>query len=312
MNDLHVIFGAGPAGRATLHALNERGLRVRVITRSSQPMLPEGVELLHGDATDAVFTARACQGACTVYQTLNAPYDQWAERFPPLQRGVLAGARAAGARLVSLENLYAYGPVDGEMTEDLPLAPTTRKGRVRAEMTRELLAARDAGEIEIVIARASDFYGPGVRQSALGERVLGPLASGRAAEVIGDPDKLHSYTCIGDVGEALAILGTRPEAVGKVWHIPSETVSTRAAVDALATAMGTRCRISAAPRPVLWLASWFNPMAGEVLEMTYQFERDFIIDDSAFRTTFGLVPTPLAEAARATASWFTDQAQEVA
>ena len=79
-----------------------------------------------------------------IYQCLNAPYDQWPERFPPLQRGVLAAAEANGALLVSLENLYGYGPTGTRpMTEDLPLAATTVKGRTRAAMTAELLAAAE-------------------------------------------------------------------------------------------------------------------------------------------------------------------------
>ena len=53
-------------------------------------------------------------GADVVYFCLNAAnYDRWAEEFPPLQRAVLAGAEAAGARLVVLDNLYAYGPTGG-------------------------------------------------------------------------------------------------------------------------------------------------------------------------------------------------------
>ena len=44
-----------------------------------------------------------------VYQCLNAPYTQWPELFPPLQRGVLTAAERAGALLVTLENVYATG-----------------------------------------------------------------------------------------------------------------------------------------------------------------------------------------------------------
>ena len=93
---------------------------------------------------------RQCgQGASVIYQCLNAPYNQWPERFPPLQRGVLAAAERTGALLVTLENLYGYGPTGGRpMTEDLPLAATSVKGRTRAAMTGELLAAAEpAGSV---------------------------------------------------------------------------------------------------------------------------------------------------------------------
>jgi nucleoside-diphosphate-sugar epimerase len=73
---------------------------------------------------------------------------------------VLTAAEHASAPLVSREN--GYGPAGGKpMTEDLPLAATTVKGRTRAAMTRELLAAADAGRVRISIGRPSDFSGPG-------------------------------------------------------------------------------------------------------------------------------------------------------
>jgi len=44
------------------------------------------------------------------------------------------------------------------MTEDVPLAATTVKDRTRAAMTRELLAAVEAGRFCSAIGRASDFF----------------------------------------------------------------------------------------------------------------------------------------------------------
>ena len=85
-----------------------------------------------GRATDAGASAGAAKGAAVVYQCLNAPYTQWAQQFPPLQRGVLSAAERNGALLVSLENVYGYGPTGGlPMTEGLPArrSPRTRAGR---------------------------------------------------------------------------------------------------------------------------------------------------------------------------------------
>ena len=81
-----------------------------------------------------------------------------------------------------------YGPTDGKpMTEDLPLAATTVKGRTRAAMTDELLTAAADGRVRVAIGRASDFFGPGVTQgSTLGERVFGNALAARRADFIGD------------------------------------------------------------------------------------------------------------------------------
>jgi nucleoside-diphosphate-sugar epimerase len=172
-DQLHVVFGAGQVGRALSARLSGLGLSVRVVSRSPPSALVDSVDWRAGDASNPEAAGVAAKGAAVVYQCLNAPYTDWPKRFPPLQRGVLTAAERNGALLVILENLYGYGPSGGQpMTEDLPLAATTVKGRVRAAMTEELLAAAEAGRVRIAIGRASDFFGAGVTESALGERVF--------------------------------------------------------------------------------------------------------------------------------------------
>lgn len=156
--------------------------------RNQPAALSERAEWRAADASDADAAIEAASGAAVIYQCLNAPYPKWAELFPPLRRGVLAAAERHGALLVSLENLYGYGPTAGApMTEDLPLVASTVKGRTRAAMTRELLEARDAGRVHLAIGRASDFFGAGVTEgSTLGDRVFGNAVSGRRADFIGN------------------------------------------------------------------------------------------------------------------------------
>jgi hypothetical protein len=113
-------------------------------------------------------------------------------------------AERAGALLVTLENLYGYGPVGGKpMTEDLPLAATTVKGRTRAAMTGELLAAAAAGRVRIAIGRAAHFFGAGVTEgSVLGRRVFGNTLAGRRADFIGRPELPHTYSYVAQAGAA--------------------------------------------------------------------------------------------------------------
>jgi nucleoside-diphosphate-sugar epimerase len=144
------VFGTRQVGRALAACLVGRALAVRAISGHRPPGLADGIDWRAADATDRDAASDAAKGAAVVYQCLNAPYTQWPERFLPLQRGVLAAAESNGALLVCLENLYGYGPTGGKpMTEDLPLAATTVKGRTRAAMTTELLAAADAGRARL-------------------------------------------------------------------------------------------------------------------------------------------------------------------
>src|SRR5271165_3879914 len=304
---LHVVFGTGQVGHALAAVLAGRGLTVRVVSRHRPPELAEGIDWRAADATDPDAAGDAAKGAAVVYQCLNAPYTQWPERFPPLQRGVLAAAERGGALLVTLENLYGYGPTGGKpMTEDLPLAATTVKGRTRAAMTAELLAAADAGRVRIAIGRASDFFGAGVTTgSTLGERVFGNALAGRRADFIGNPDLPHTYSYVPDIAAALATLGTDPRAAGQVWHLPGpQTVTTRALLDLVAAEVGHPVGIRTVSKLALRALGLTNPMLRGLAEMAYEFEEPFILDTTKFESAFGAAGTPLADAIAATVAWY--------
>ena len=304
---LQVVFGTGQVGSALAAHLGGMGIAVRAVSRNRPPVLADGVDWRPADVTDPKAAADAAKGASVVYQCLNAPYNQWPERFPPLQRGVLAAAEASGALLVSLENLYGYGPTGGKpMTEDLPLAATTVKGRTRAAMTAELLAAAETGRVRVAIGRASDFFGAGVTEgSTLGRRVFGNALAGRRADFIGNPDLPHTYSYVPDIAAGLATLGTNPRAVGQVWHLPGpQTVTTRALLDLIAAEVGHPVAVRSVPKLALRALGLVNPMLRELPETAYQFDQPFILDTTKYEAAFGTAGTPLAAAVAATVAWY--------
>jgi nucleoside-diphosphate-sugar epimerase len=293
-------------GRAVLRSLLARGRTVRVASRSGVSDAPAGVTALAGDATDVAFTREACAGASVVYNCLNAPYNKWPEQFPPLQAGVLEGAAAAGAKLIVMENVYMYGPTGGRpLTEDLPYNATTRKGEARARMAEQLMEEHRAGKVRVAIGRASDFFGPGVTESSLGDRVFPQAIAGKPVQVIGDPSLSHSYTYMEDIGRGLVTLGERDEALGRAWHLPTPpAVSTQRIVEMIAEAAGSTPKVTRVPRLVLRGLGLVNPMVRELVEMLYEFEEPFIVDDSAFRATFGGEAAQLPQAIRETVAWY--------
>jgi nucleoside-diphosphate-sugar epimerase len=305
-NELHIVFGTGPVGLAVMDELASKGKRVRMINRSGRADVAEGVEVVGGDAADPAFTREVSAGASVVYFALNPPYDKWPELFPPLQAGVLEGAASAGAKLVAVENLYMYGPTGGRpLTEDLPYAANTRKGKVRARMSEELMEAHRSGRVRVAIGRASDYFGPRVLASAAGEQVFGRAVEGKSAQVAGNPDQPHTYTYAPDVGKGLVVLGEREEALGRAWHLPSpETVTTRRFVERIFEEVGKPARIQAAPKILLRAMGLFNPGMREMIEMLYEFEEPFVVDHSAFERAFGVRATPLREAIGETVRWY--------
>jgi nucleoside-diphosphate-sugar epimerase len=177
-------------------------------------------------------------------------------------------------------------------------------------MAEDLLAAHARGEVRVAIGRSSDFFGPGVRDSAAGERVFARALAGKPAQVVGNPDQPHTYSYMPDIAKGLIILGERDEALGHAWHLPSPpTVTTRAFVELVFEAAGHTPRVQAPPSLLLRAIGLFSPIIREVAEMLYEFEAPFVMEHSRFAQAFGDHATPLGEAIRATVAWYRAEAQ---
>ena len=305
--DRHVIVGAGAVGTHTARHLVAAGHEVRIVSRSgSGPDVP-GVERIAADAADPESLARLCDGAAALYNCANpSGYHRWARDWPPLAASLLATAEQTGAVLVTMSNLYGYGPADEPMTEDTPLAATGTKGRIRARMWTDALAAHEAGRARVTEARASDFFGPEGGNDHLGRRFMPKVLAGKRLIHIASPDVPHAWTYLPDVGRTLATLGADERAWGKAWHVPTNPPRTyrQMAEDVAAAAGAPDPRISALPH---WLQRGLGvamPTVRELEETHHQFARPWVVDSSAIRDTFGLEPTPMDDAIAATVVWW--------
>jgi len=300
MSSIHTVLGAaGTIGQALVPVLAGEGLRVRAVTRRAQGPDP-GVESVVADVATAEGAARATAGSHTVYVCVQPAYSRWVAEFRQLVATIADATAAAGARLVLLDNLYGYGPPTAPLTEDTPQAPTSRKGKVRAEIARDLLARSVRGELAVCIGRASDFVGPG-GTSLPNVLTLRPVAEGRKGRWVGRLDQPHSLSFTSDVARFLAVLGTSDQAFGRAWHLPVAGSPTGGEFVELAHRLGG---VSASPglvTPVMnRMAGLFNADIREGNELMYQWTKPFVVDDTAFRTAFpGHTATPLVDAVTA-------------
>ncbi len=224
---------------------------------------------------------------------------------------VIQSCAEAGTSLVMADNLYMYGA----SAQQLPLVEsaandaTTRKGRVRAEMAETLMSAHRHGQLRVAIARGADFFGPGVKASALGEMVFKPLLSGKTVRVCGDIDQPHCYTYIEDFGAALATLGTTSTGWGAVWHVPNNPArSTRDVIERAAQLAGvTRPKIAASGRLGLAIAGLFIPGARETIELLPHFQQPYLVDDRRWRAHFQVIETPFDDALQRTVWGYREQ-----
>ncbi len=296
----HVVLGGnGVVGRETLRALLERG--VQPVSVGRRPSDVDGVTSVVADLLDADDAARALKGADVAYLTVGLPYSAkvWARDWPTLASNVIAAATSNNTRLVYLDNVYAYGRVDGPMTERTPVRPAGAKGEARADVLRLLDAAAARG-LSVTVARSADFYGPGATTSMVNGFVIDKVAAGKPGTWIFDADQPHSLTYTPDIGDALALLGTAPRpATGapQVWHLPTAPAVTGREVIALAA--GPDARTSVMSATTMRIGALFNSAARETLAMAYQYTSPYVFDSTRFEEAFGMTPTPLADGLRA-------------
>lgn len=292
----HVVVGAGAVGSQVARLLANRGERVRLVTRSGSGPEHPGVERVRADAADVRRLTELTEGATALYNCANPPYHRWETDWPPLADALLRTAERTGAVLAVTSNLYGYGPCPMPMTERTPLAPTARKGQVRARMWREALAAHEAGGVRVTEIRGSDYLGA-TTQSFVHDRVVPALLAGRTARVLGDPDAPHTWTAPQDAARLLVTVAGDERAWGRAWHVPShDPVPARTLVADLCRSAGVRpVAVRRIPGPLIRFGGLFAPILRELPEVAYQHDRAFVMDSSAARATFGLEPTPWEE-----------------
>lgn len=313
---VHTIFGAGQVGTLLARELLDRGHSVRLVRRGPAGASRPGLRWMSGDVTDPAFADEAARGASVVYNCVNPPdYGRWEGVLEPLMRSVRGAATRAGARLVALDCLYMYGmPEAVPFDEDTPMRPCSSKGSLRAMLVEEMFAAHQRGEVEVTTGRASDYFGPGTPLSMiLYPRALARLRAGKPVELFGDPDQPHAYSFTPDVARGLAELGTRPEAVGRAFHLPvAWTGTTRELIARFGAAIGQPGGVRVVPSWALAALGLVSNELRAIREMLYQWERPYVIDDRRFRSTFGVEATPIDVAIRATLDDATSTSLEAA
>jgi nucleoside-diphosphate-sugar epimerase len=296
---MHVIVGAGTIGSTVARQLADAGERVRVVTRSGSGPDHPAIERVAADAGDAAALTRLSRGAVAIYNCVNPPYHTWPTDWPPMANAMLAAAETSGAPLAITGCLYGYGPVDRPMTEDMPLAARTVKGRVRVKMWEDALAAYRSGRISgVTEVRGSDYLSP--RYSVI-ELAMPGLRANRTIWLPGALDNPHTFTYTGDMATALIRLARDPRAWGRAWHVPSPPPMTlREAVTKIAEIGGYPLpKLRGYPKTAIRAAGLFDRRTREFVEMSYQWDRPFILDATLTANTFGLTATDVDDAIRA-------------
>ncbi|MCK9928164.1 NAD-dependent epimerase/dehydratase family protein [Frankia sp. Mgl5] len=303
---LHVVVGTSASGIATARLLAESGDRVRILSRRGGGPEHPLIERIAADARDADRLTTLTDGGTTLFNCATPAYNMLPVETPALATALLSAAERTGAGYINLSNTYGYGPADAPLTEDRPMAPTTIKGRVRAQMWEDALTAHREGRIRFAEVRPGDFIGPG--QLSVFNLLIAPsVLAGKTVAVPADLDAPHSWAYPGDVARTLVTLSRDERAWGRAWHVPPiSDVSVRQVATRFAELTGAPAPHLVSMSPLdLHNAGLADPIVAQMWEMQYQYQRPCLLDASLTAQTFDLIPTPLDEVLLETAQAFT-------
>jgi nucleoside-diphosphate-sugar epimerase len=263
--DVLVTGGNGFVGHHLVHALLERGERVRVLVLPKEDagwLARRGVDVYRGDICDPESLDLPMRGADAVVH-LAAMMHVWR----PLRdytavnvqgtRHVCTAALGANVeRLVHMSSSSVYGmPRRVAVDEGFPLAPFDDPYPVSKAAADRLVQRMIVDEgLPAVIVRPDQIFGPGDRLhfGHMADRVCA-----RRAVIAGRGDNALPLVYVDDIVQGLLLALTHERAVGDVFNITSDDSLTQfELLDTIATEFGAPRPRLRVPYPALYAAAY--------------------------------------------------------
>ncbi|MEA4918170.1 NAD-dependent epimerase/dehydratase family protein, partial [Proteiniphilum sp.] len=209
-------------------------------------------------------------------------------QFPLIVRNVIDACKINRTKLVFFDNTYMYPQDDRVLTEETIFDPVGKKGKVRREMAEMVLKEMQSGELEAVICRAPEFYGPGKTQSITNTLIFNNIKEGKKLKVPLSDAKMRSLIWTPDASNATALIGNTPDAFGQTWHLPvDESHPTyKQFIELASEVYGKQLKYSVVPKFIFKIGAMFNKSVKELQELLPRYEHNNVFDDSKFRKRF--------------------------
>lgn len=294
-----VLGATGGVGGAIATALIGKGWTVRGLARNLDAARRSGVagiDWVAGDALNRADVIGAAQGVSTIVHAVNPPgYRNWGELVLPMIDNTIAAARDVGARVVLPGTVYNFDPAHTPvLSETSPQTPKSFKGRIRAELEARL--ERAAPEVESLILRAGDFFGPGARSSWFAQ---GMVAAGKPVRRIINVARGagHSWAYLPDLAQAFALLLERPEALRPFARLQFEGIydeSGTVMIEAIERQVGRKLPVYRFPWWAMHLLAPFGGFAREAADIAAVWRHPMRMDNTRLVELLGTEPrTPL-------------------
>ncbi len=302
---MYTILGAGGAIANELSkVLFENKFPFTLVSRNPKAIF--GAHTKSADLTDAAQTDNAVKNSSVVFLCPGLKYDIriWNKQWQAIMNNTIEACKKYNAKLIFFDNVYMLGKVNGAMTEETPYNPVSKKGELRTKLASQLMDESKAGNLNAIIARAADFYGPNVNTSVLNILVFDKMAKGNKAQWMVNDNVVHSFSFTPDCGKALFLLSQREDAWNQVWHMPTAAppLSGKEIISLASNIFHAPEKHMIIGKGMIALLGIFMRTMYEMKEMLYQNNSDYIFDSSKFNKAFDFTPTPYKEGFELTAA----------
>lgn len=284
--------------------------KVRLVSRKPKKVNPDD-ELVSLDLLDAEKVSQAVKGSEVVYLTVGIIYKlkEWNKQWEIIMRNAIHACKKHDAKLVFFDNVYPYGKVEGWMTEDTPINPSSEKGKIRAKLDEMIMYDVERGNLQAIIARAADFYGPYTPLSFVNVMVIKNYLKGKKAQWMISENFKHSFTYTPDAAKATAILGNTDSAYNQVWHLPIDknALTGKEFMELTAQVCGVKTKYTVLKKWMIQMAGIFDHNIKETIEMLYQVDSDYLFDSTKFDKAFDFNTTTYKEGIEKTAKSYKTQ-----
>ena len=224
------------------------------------------------------------------YLTVGLPYDSkvWSTDWKIILENVIKGCIENNVKLVYFDNTYPYAQDAAIQTEETAFGSSGIKGIAKAEAVKLLLRSMAEQEIEAVICRAPEFYGPGKTKGITNALVFESLRNGKTPKVLLNDNVVRTLIYTPDASKATALIGNTPDAYGETWHLPcdDQRLTYKEMMALISKLLGREVSYSVMNKFLINVVSLFNSNLKETKELLPRYAIDNIYESKKFKARF--------------------------
>lgn len=263
--------------------------KITLVGRNPQKTHPDDL-LFKANLLEPESVSKALKNSDIAYLTVGLPYDSeiWLRDWIKIMKNVIAGCKQNNCKLVYFDNTYAY-PQDSKIqNEATPLTSKGKKGIGKKLAAELLLKAISNKEIEAVICRAPEFYGPGKTKGLTNSLIFENLKRGKKPKVFLKDIVIRTLIFTPDASKAMALIGNTASAYGQTWHLPCDEnrLTYKQFIAEIGKQLGREIKYAVLSWWILKIGSFFDKKLKETQELLPRYAIDNIFSCSKFRDKF--------------------------